>query len=181
LRLNLPRDWVVPPKLRRLSIPSVQSDISERIDMKLIAATSFALFAIVVATTAFGAAPPLVTATPVARATLHQSYRISVRKPADLIVVKVKVPPGGSFGWHSHPSAVAVAVTSGTLTLYDSRYPNCGPKRFSRGQGFVEPRAHVHLARNEGTKPVTLYATYLGVPPRAQPNVPASAPTNCPA
>ena len=149
--------------------------------MKLIAATSFALFAVVVATTAFGAAPPLVTATPVALATVHQSYRISVRKPADLMVVKVKVPPGGSFGWHSHPSAVAVAVTSGTLTLYDSRYPNCGPKRFSRGQGFVEPRAHVHLARNEGTKPVTLYATYLGVPPGAQPNVPASAPTNCPA
>jgi quercetin dioxygenase-like cupin family protein len=114
-------------------------------------------------------------------ATLHQSYEISVKKPADVLVVKVKVPPGGSFGWHSHPSYVAVAVTSGTLTLYDSSYPNCGPKRFSRGQGFVEPRNHVHLARNEGTKPVTLYATYLGVPLKATPNVPASKPANCPA
>jgi len=149
--------------------------------MKLLAATSFALFAIVAATTAFGAGQPLITATPVALATLHQSYRISVTKPAALMVVKVKIPPGGSFGWHSHPAAVAVAVTSGTLTLYDSRYPNCGPKRFSRGQGFVEPRNHVHLARNEGTKPVMLYATYLGVPPGAKPNVPASAPANCPA
>jgi quercetin dioxygenase-like cupin family protein len=161
--------------------PSVWNDISERIDMKLLAATSFALFAIVAATTAFGAGQPLITATPVALATLHQSYKISVKKPADLMVVKVKVPPGGSFGWHSHPAYVAFAVTSGTLTLYDSRYPNCGPKRFSRGQGFVEPRNHVHLARNDGTKPVTLYATYLGVPPGAQPNAPASTPANCPA
>jgi quercetin dioxygenase-like cupin family protein len=149
--------------------------------MKLLAATSCALLAIVVATTAFGAGPPLVKATPVALATLHQSYTVSVKKPADVIVVKVKVPPGGSFGWHSHPSAVAVAITSGTLTLYDAAYPNCGPKRFSRAQGFVEPRNHVHLARNEGTTPVTLYATYLGVPHGGNPNVPASAPANCPA
>jgi quercetin dioxygenase-like cupin family protein len=146
--------------------------------MKLFAATSFALFAIVAAATAFAAGQP-VTATPVAVATLHQSYTISVKKPADLMVVKVKVRPGGSFGWHSHPSAVAVAITSGTLTLYDSTYPNCMAKRFSRGQGFVEPRNHVHLARNEGTKPVTLYATYLGVPHGGNPNVPAKRPANC--
>jgi len=94
-------------------------------------------------------------------------------------VVKVKVPPGGSFGWHSHPSAVAVAITSGTLTLYDSGDQTCSPKRFSRGQGFVEQPNHVHLARNEGTKPVTLYATYLGVPHGGQPNAPASRPANC--
>ena len=88
--------------------------------MKLLAATSLVLLAVFAATAAFGAAPPLVKATPVALATVHQSYSITVKKPADVIVVKVKVPPGGSFGWHSHPSAVAVAITSGTLTLYDS-------------------------------------------------------------
>ena len=149
--------------------------------MKLLAATSFALVAVVVATTAFGAEQPPVTATPVALATLRQSYAISVKKPADLIVVKVKVPPGGSFGWHSHPSAVAIAITSGTLTLYDSRDLSCTAKRFSRGQGFVEQPNHVHLARNEGTTPVTLYATYLGVPHGGNPNVPASGSANCPA
>ena len=149
--------------------------------MKLFAATPFALLSIFVAATAFGAAPPPVTAKPVALATVHQSYSITVKKPADVIVVKVKVPPGGTFGWHSHPSAVAVAITSGTLTLYDSNYPACSPKRFSRGQGFVEPRNHVHLARNEGTTPVTLYATYIGIPHGANPNVPASQPPNCPA
>ena len=149
--------------------------------MKLLAACSCTLFATLAVATAFGAGQPLVKATPVALGTVQQPYSITVRKPADVIVVKVKVPPGASFGWHSHPSAVAVAIASGTLTLYDSDGASCTPKRFSRGQGFVEPRNHVHLARNEGTTPVTLYATYLGVPHGATPNVPASGPANCPA
>jgi quercetin dioxygenase-like cupin family protein len=148
--------------------------------MKLLTAVSFALFAIVAATTASGAGQPLVTATPVAFAHLQQPYTITVTKPADLVVVKVKVPPNGSFGWHSHPSAVAVAITSGTLTVYDSGDPSCTPKQFSRGQGFVERPNHVHLALNEGTTPVTLYATYLGVPHEAKPNMPAAPPANCP-
>jgi quercetin dioxygenase-like cupin family protein len=147
--------------------------------MKLLAATSFVLLAIVTATTAFGAGQPPITATPLAQASLRQPYSITVKKPAALIMVKVKVPPGASFGWHSHPSSVAVAITSGTLTLYDPSDSSCAPKRFSRGQGFVEKPNHVHLARNEGTTPVTLYATYLGVPPGGSPNVPASAPSNC--
>ena len=36
--------------------------------------------------------------------------------------------------------------------------------RSARGQSFVEPANHVHLARNDGTKPATVYALYLGVP-----------------
>jgi quercetin dioxygenase-like cupin family protein len=148
--------------------------------MKLLVAMSFSLLTVIAVSAALGAGQPVVTATPVAVASVHQPYSISVEKPADLIVVRVKVPPGGSFGWHSHPSAVAVAITSGTLTLYDRGYPTCVAKRFSRGQGFVEPANHIHLARNEGTIPVTLYATYLGVPQGGKPNVPASAPANCP-
>lgn len=149
--------------------------------MKVVARISFMLMAAIAATTALGAGEPAVTATPVAAATVHRSYSINVRKPADVIVVKVKMPPGSSFGWHSHPSAVAVAIASGTLTLYDGGDPSCSPRRFSRGQGFVESPNHVHLARNEGTRTVILYATYLGVPHGASPNVPASGPANCPA
>lgn len=75
-----------------------------------------------------------------------------------------KVAPGASFGWHFHRRPVAVAVTAGTLTLYDSADPSCAPHRYSAGQGFVEPAGHVHIARNEGTKTVAMYAVYLGVP-----------------
>jgi quercetin dioxygenase-like cupin family protein len=149
--------------------------------MKVLAVSSCTLFATLAVATAFGAGQPLIKAMPVAVANVHQPYSIKVRRPAGLMVVKVTVPPGGSFGWHSHPSAVAVAITAGTLTLYDASFPSCGPKRFSRGQGFVERPNHVHLARNEGTTTVKLYATYLGVPQGAPPNKPASRPKNCPA
>jgi quercetin dioxygenase-like cupin family protein len=128
------------------------------------------------ATAAVGAGQPPVSATRVALAHLQQSYSINVRKPADLIVVTVEVPTGASFGWHSHPSSVAVAITSGTLTLYDGDDPTCTPRRLARGHGFVEPPNHVYFARNEGTTPVTLYATYLGLPHGVNPNLPAQGP-----
>ena len=47
--------------------------------MKLFAATSCALFSIFAVAAALGAAPPPVTAKPVALATLHQSYSIRSR------------------------------------------------------------------------------------------------------
>src|SRR5690348_5331214 len=47
-----------------------------------------------------------------------------------------KVPPGQSFGWHFHREPVAVAVTVGTLTLYDGSDAGCTATRYSAGQGF---------------------------------------------
>jgi quercetin dioxygenase-like cupin family protein len=131
------------------------------------------------ATPSAGRLARLPVATPLAEANVRQSYSIDVKKPAGILVVKATLPPGASFGWHSHSSAVAVVIAYGTLTLYDSAYPGCSAKRFSRGQGFVEPANHVHLARNEGGTPVVLYATYLGMPNGAPPNVPASRPSSC--
>jgi len=147
--------------------------------MKGLAFVAFVLLAASATATAFGArsGQPPIFATPLAAATVQQPYSITIRKPGDVIIVRVKVAPGGSFGWHSHRSAVAVVVMSGTLTLYDSN--GCSAKTFGRGQGFVEPANHVHLARNEGSAPVLLYATYLGSPHGANPNVPATQPTGC--
>ena len=68
-----------------------------------------------------------------------------------------------AFSWHSHRTTIAVDVTVGTLTLYDSNGPKCTASRYSAGQGFIEPANHLHLARNEGKARVVLYATYVGV------------------
>jgi quercetin dioxygenase-like cupin family protein len=97
-----------------------------------------------------------------------------------------KFPPGTTSGWHFHRTLVAVVVTAGTLTLYDSMDPSCQPRRYSAGQGFIEPPNHVHVARNEGTRTVSLYATYIGVPARWRANptpldVAVKSPGNCPA
>ena len=109
-----------------------------------------------------------------------QPYTIAVTKPADVVVAKATVPPGASFGWHSHRAAVVVVVKSGTLTLYDSADRTCTPRRYSAGQGFTERPHHVHLARNEGREPAIVFVTYLGLKHGVNPDVPAPSPGNCP-
>jgi len=96
-----------------------------------------------------------------------------------MILDSIKIAPGGSFGWHTHGSPVAVVVTQGTLTVFDPAVGGCAPFMVSKGQSFVEPADHVHLARNDGKTPVTVYALYLGVPKTAMPNAAAKQPIGC--
>ena len=100
-------------------------------------------------------------------------------KAGAMILDSIKIAPGGSFGWHTHGAAVAVVVTSGTLTVFDPAVTKCAPFKVSKGQAFVEPADHVHLARNDGTTTVTVYAMYLGLPKGAAANAPAAAPAGC--
>ena len=123
---------------------------------------------------------PKITEKIVAAGAVAQPYTIDVAKPADVVVAKATVPAGASFGWHSHRAAVAVVVQSGTLTLYDSADAQCTPQRVPAGHGFVEQPNHVHLARNETRHTVTVLVTYLGLEHGVDPDVPASAPGNCP-
>lgn len=121
-----------------------------------------------------------ITATVLGAASISDPYTIHVRKPADVLVAKATIPPGASFGWHSHRAAAVVAVESGKLTLYDGADRTCTPKRYSAGQGFTEQPNHVHLARNEGREQVTVLVTYLGLEHGVNPDVPAKSPGNCP-
>ncbi|MGZ4291781.1 MAG: cupin domain-containing protein [Gaiellaceae bacterium] len=100
-------------------------------------------------------------------------------KPGAMVVESITVNPGGNFGWHTHGSPVAVVVTGGTLTVLDPTIANCKPFTVSKGQAFIEPANHLHLARNDSAKPVTLYATYLGVPKHAEANNAESQPAGC--
>jgi quercetin dioxygenase-like cupin family protein len=113
-------------------------------------------------------------------ASVAKPYSFQVKHKADVVVAKATVPPGASFGWHSHRAGVVAIVTSGTLSLYDSADPTCTAHRYSAGQGFTEQANHVHLARNEGHKPVVVLVTYLGLKHGVNPDVPAASPGNCP-
>jgi quercetin dioxygenase-like cupin family protein len=121
-------------------------------------------------------APP-VFAQPVAVGNM-QATTIHAQHGA-MILDSIKIAPGGSFGWHTHGAPVAVVVTGGTLTVFDPSVGNCAPFKVSKGQSFVEPANHVHLARNDGTTQVTLYALYLGIPKPAAANVKAAEPAGC--
>jgi quercetin dioxygenase-like cupin family protein len=124
-------------------------------------------------------AKPPIFAQPLAQAHVRNAETVKIAKGSNLVFVRVTIRPGGNFGWHVHHSAVAVAVVSGTLTLYDSSDPNCAAQRVGAGQGFIEPVNHVHLARNEGTKPTVVLVTYLGVPRGQTLDAPAKQPAQC--
>ena len=97
---------------------------------------------------------------PLAKGTM-QATTINAQA-GSMIFEKITIAPGGSFGWHTHTAPVAVAVAAGTLTVFDPTVNSCAPFKVSKGASFVEPANHVHLARNDGKKPVTVYVVYLG-------------------
>jgi quercetin dioxygenase-like cupin family protein len=132
--------------------------------------------ALAIAAPSLGADPP-VFAKPVAvgmmkATTIHATT-------GSMVLESIRIAPGGSFGWHTHGAPVAVVVTGGTLTVFDPSVAKCAPFKVSKGQSFVEPANHVHLARNDGKVPATLYALYLGVPKNAGANVAAAEPAGC--
>ena len=93
-------------------------------------------------------------------------FKLFSKDPTDTVILTTTIAPGGSTGWHSHPGPAFVVVVQGTLTLYDGDDPTCTPHRYGPGTGFLDPGLRrVHIARNEGTTPVTVVQTYLNVPP----------------
>ena len=117
------------------------------------------------------AGPSGVHIVPLSKGTLASSVHakaagieITTNGRKDILVTKITVDPGGSFGWHSHPGPVLVAVGKGTLTVYDATKHGCQRSIVSAGDAFIEDGHHVHLARNDGSAPVELNATFLARP-----------------
>ena len=61
-----------------------------------------------------------------------------------------------------------VTVGKGTLTVYDATKHGCRRSTVTAGDAFIEDGHHVHLARNEGSTPVELNATFLARPGTTQ-------------
>lgn len=139
------------------------------------AAAAVAAFATAATATPSGAAqtdgPHGVHITPLSAGTIGSKVdahsagiEIETHGPRDMLVTSIVVDPGGSFGWHSHPGPVLVAVGKGTLTVYDATKHGCQRSTVTAGDAFIEDGHHVHLARNEGSGPVELNATFLARP-----------------
>jgi quercetin dioxygenase-like cupin family protein len=95
------------------------------------------------------------------------------------ITIASVTPEGmtGSTGWHSHPGPVVVVIKSGTMTFYEE---DCTIRTYQAGDAFVDQGGgHVHLARNEGTQPLVLWATYFGVSPGGPFRTNAPQPAGC--
>ncbi|MCA1690712.1 MAG: hypothetical protein LC733_00370 [Actinobacteria bacterium] len=100
---------------------------------------------------------------------------ISVSGPGDISVARQVYEPGQDSGWHTHPGIHAVAVLSGTLTVYDSE---CRAQTFEAGRPYIGGQ-ELHLARNETAVPVEMSVTYVSPSAPTTPSRHLPAPTGC--
>lgn len=111
----------------------------------------------------------------------NDNLKLDVRTDIDVVTQTITIVPGGHTGWHSHPGPVFVTITAGAMTFYDGDDPACAPIVYPTGSTFIdEGGGHVHIARNQGTVNLVLYATFL-LPVGAGLRTDAPDPGNCPA
>ena len=157
-----------------------------------------ALALVALAAPAFATPPEgILSATVHARATsgfadpTDLQFRINVRGPGrevihvhnaeETVVQQILIAPGGHTGWHSHPGPVVVVIKSGQISFYDGDDPTCTARTYAAGEAFIDSgQGHVHIARNEGTENLELWATYFDVPPGGPLRIDADSPGNCP-
>lgn len=109
------------------------------------------------------------------------NLKLKIRTDIDVLTQTITITPGGHTGWHSHPGPVFVTIASGAMTFYDGDDPTCTPIVYNTGDSFIdEGGGHVHIARNQGSVDLVLYATYL-LPVGAGARIDAADPGNCPA
>ena len=98
---------------------------------------------------------------------------------SDLYVQSNVWQPGGTSGWHTHPGHSLITVIAGTVTAYEADDPDCKPKVYTQGMGFVDPGdGHVHNLRNEGSveaRKITVQLLPAGAPRR----IGAEGPKQC--
>ena len=140
------------------------------------------LAAVIVATPALSTPGSGVVSAPVlSRGVIEGKQKLKIKsETSDVVVQQITIAPGGHTGWHSHPGPVVVTVTAGELTYYPGHDKKCRPHVYSAGESFVDPgRGNVHIAFNEGTVPMVLYATYLDVPVGGAFRIDVPDPGNC--
>lgn len=165
------------PKLRRLAV---------------LGSVAAAMVAALLVPPALSTTGSGITSSVVARGKGDTKIRSHAKK-YDIVVQNLTFQPGGHSGWHSHPGQVIVVVKSGTLTTYavrssddddDDDEARCKKEVFKAGEVYVDPgRGRPHIARNEGSVPLEVTATYLDVPVGSAVRIDEAAPSarKCPA
>jgi quercetin dioxygenase-like cupin family protein len=111
-------------------------------------------------------------------ATEFWKARIKTKRSSDLYVLQNTIPPGKTFGWHSHPGPSLVIVKSGTATFYLAADPTCTPHVVPAGSGFVDQGHDVHVVRNEGSVDLVTVVVSL-VPAGVDRRIDEPSPGNC--
>lgn len=105
---------------------------------------------------------------------------LQVNNARETVVQQINITPGGHTGWHSHPGPVIVLIKSGQMSFYDGDDPTCSVRTYSAGEAFIDSgQGHVHIARNEGSANLELWAVYFDVPVGEPFRIDAPNPGNC--
>lgn len=98
---------------------------------------------------------------------------------ADVFVQHLSLGANQVFAWHTHPGPVIVSVRSGSLTYQDAAHNTCRDRRYTAGQGFVDPGfGHVHRVI-AGPAGAEIYSTFLLPPGSENHLIPAPAAEEC--
>jgi quercetin dioxygenase-like cupin family protein len=86
--------------------------------------------------------------------------KLQTKGPMEIAFQRIAIGPGGSLGWHSHPGPTVVTVSRGTLSFYHAE--ECNEEiEYGTGMSFSNMPDEIHLARNEGTEEVVVFAVYF--------------------
>jgi quercetin dioxygenase-like cupin family protein len=86
--------------------------------------------------------------------------KLQTKGDVEIAFQRIVIQPGGTLGWHSHPGPTVVTVRAGTLSFYHAEA--CTQEiEYATGQSFSNLPDEIHLARNEGTTEVVLFAVYF--------------------
>lgn len=163
---------------------------------KMRAAAAFGLTASVVSfTPAVATAPSGLTVTPVVygsfgtvqlntadNKTDKWGMNLKTLDDTDVGVDLVSLDPGGTTGWHAHPSPVFVTVTQGSVVFSDGADPACPSHTYTAGQTFIEKAYAIHDLVNAGGSTAQLYGVHLNPTSSSGPGflIDEDKPTNCP-
>ena len=76
----------------------------------------------------------------------------------EAVMAIADIPPGVASGRHTHPGEEVAYVLEGTLTVEVEGKPATTLKA---GDVFLIPAGRIHNARNDGSAPVKVLATYV--------------------
>jgi quercetin dioxygenase-like cupin family protein len=77
----------------------------------------------------------------------------------EVTVLVVRVPPGGSTGWHQHPVPVYAYMLEGTLDVEIKGGQIC---TFKKGDAILEVMNTLHNGYNSGSETASLVVFYTG-------------------
>lgn len=83
---------------------------------------------------------------------------VTAGQPTTLYVQSLRLKPGSSSGWHSHPGPEQSVINEGAVVLQTAT--NCGPVTYAAGEVVVIPAGVVHKVDNDAAEDADVVVTY---------------------